>query len=601
MQLLHQRKKIVGGGVTLLVLCLCTLVHFSCRKIDTSASEAQNESASITEKFFATPPNTAAITLKVIDEIKKRNQLSGFVANFANTIGYPVWDKVVAYESKKKDNNSTSFSNNNANAIYYDSVVLIPFVLPNSSTVNGYILAEVGNNIMLSYKLAKDYSYYPQSSATQTTATQFAYRMIMLNKLVFGISNYTITDHRLFSDDTLHKKIEKVTLAATGQTNVLNFVCYDVTVTGYICTTPTDPACINGCDKCGNQCYPLTSNEEYCDIEDDGTTGGGSSGPAGGNTGGSGNIPPNYPCIPGNTFSNNVNNTLPGGPLPPCPPPSGGTGWNPNIAAPYNPNNADPVIVSRKLRDSFPCIKNIIDSISSYANLNKQTQIALSSIFGINKYVHVTIDVNNQWDKDSTDADTKVDTTFTTTFPDGTDGLNFYSTIRLNPWVLKNSTKEYIASTIVHEALHAYINFKFKQYFNQIGGVDSNKLKQLFPIYWGVYNNSPYTNGGATTPSHNIMAANMIQAMATPLYGLTNTSMPATIKDSIYRSLAWGGLNNTTIWQSKPNKADIIAINKIARDTSLGAGHTYGPFTIPGFPNVYNFSSKSLNFKMPCQ
>ena len=281
------------------------------------------------------------------------------------------------------------------------------------------------------------------------------------------------------------------------------------------------------------------------------------------------------------------------------PPTTGGGGTGQTVY--YDPYLADNVIYDQQLIDSFPCVKNILDTISSYGNLNQRAQVALNEIFNVGKKIHLTIKIENSWTKDTTtDADTKTDSAWTTTFPDGSEGLDFYATIRLNPWVLKNSTKEYIALTIIHEAFHAYIDYKYYQYTKHI--IDSSTFKALFPLYWpprqiatGVY---AIPN---PTLQHNVMATSLIQAMCSPLYALTNNQMSVAMKDSIYRSFAWGGLGESNIWRTKPDTCDIKAINSIGRDTSLGSGHSFGPFSIPGCSSNYGISYSSFNLKTPCQ
>lgn len=282
----------------------------------------------------------------------------------------------------------------------------------------------------------------------------------------------------------------------------------------------------------------------------------------------------------------------------PSPVTSGGTNTN---AVNYDPYIADNLIIDRKLRDSFPCIVKLIDTISAAGNLNQRAQVALNEIFNVGKKIHLTLRVENSWTKDSLDGATIVDSAWTTTLPDGTEGLDFYAKISLNPWVLKNSTKEYIASTIIHEVFHAYIDYKYLQY--RKGIIDSNAFKTLFPLYWppryiagsGIY--IMPTN----LVQHQAMAANLIQAMASPLWGLGNNAMPYAIKDSMYRALSWGGLEETTIWRTKTDTCNIMAINRVARDTSFGQGHSHGPFMLGNCLTNYTFSYSSLNFKMPCQ
>lgn len=267
----------------------------------------------------------------------------------------------------------------------------------------------------------------------------------------------------------------------------------------------------------------------------------------------------------------------------------------------YDPYIGDNIIIDRKLRDSFPCIVRLLDTISAAGNLTSRAQVALNQIFNVGKKIHLTLRVENSWTKDSIDGATTVDSAWTTTLADGTEGLDFYAKIALNPWLLKNATKEYIASTIIHEAFHAYIDYKYLQY--RKGIIDSNAFKTLFPLYWpprylagtGIY--IMPTN----LLQHQVMAANLIQAMASPLYGLSNNSMSPVMKDSLYRALSWGGLEASTTWRTKTDTCNIMAINRVARDTSYGLGHSQGPFIMGNCLTNYTFSYSSLNFKMPCQ
>jgi hypothetical protein len=266
----------------------------------------------------------------------------------------------------------------------------------------------------------------------------------------------------------------------------------------------------------------------------------------------------------------------------------------------YDPYDGGNVTTSRKLRDSFPCAVKILDTISSELNLNKQAQLALNEIFNIGKKIHLNFDISLTMTKDSVDAYTKVNSAYTTLLPDSTEGLDFYATITLNPWVLKHATKEYIAATMLHEGIHAYINFKWHQYIHNI--IDSNAFKTLFPLYWPPRQmaSGTYVNP-STIVHHNVMAANLITYLAEPLYALHNSNMTFVMKDSLYKALSWGGLGETTVWRTKTDTCNIIAINDVARDTSLGAGHTFGPFVVNGCPGSYSFSYDSLKFKMPCQ
>ena len=53
-------------------------------------------------------------------------------------------------------------------------------------------------------------------------------------------------------------------------------------------------------------------------------------------------------------------------------------------------------------------------------------------------------------------------------------------------------------------------------------------------------------------------------------------------------------LGGTTVYRTRTDTLNLIAINQMARDTSVHA-----PFTIPGSP-IYTFDSHNLNMKKGC-
>ncbi len=302
-------------------------------------------------------------------------------------------------------------------------------------------------------------------------------------------------------------------------------------------------------------------------------------------------IPHAYPCTtpdnPTDPYTAQSNVVDPGN----CPPPTGGPGWVPIEDQPgeYNPYQADEVIIDPSIKNYYPCVSRIIDSLTNYSNMNALAQVALHTVFGVNEKMHLTFKTNSGWTQSDDDAGTKPDSSFVSE-------SGFYATIQLNPWVLKNSTEEYIASTIIHEAIHAYIDFKYYQYItNQI---DSIEFKTLFPIYW-----PPNISGGIYIPpgnlsQHKIMASNLVATMTNSLISTyPNASIPPELRDSIYRGLTWGGLQHTTAFLSRSDTLAIKAINIIARDTSVHA-----PFILTGYPTPqYTYDAHNLNMKIGCQ
>ena len=227
---------------------------------------------------------------------------------------------------------------------------------------------------------------------------------------------------------------------------------------------------------------------EYCSYE----------GPGGPGSGGGGDLGDDPPPSGGGGGSGGG-----GTPPDPCGGASGGRGigvegnlpciedpgWEPEPPIPledYNPLDADTVIIDADIRNNFPCVEKILDSInkfyvvvggvSKYLNINSVPQLALHEVFNVNKKIHTTISVDWALTKDSADG-------VTNSFqPVPTNGEDFYTTIKLNPWVLQNATQEYIGAVILHEAYHAYIDYKYFEYYH--GVIDSNQYKLLFPLYW---------------------------------------------------------------------------------------------------------------------
>lgn len=97
------------------------------------------------------------------------------------------------------------------------------------------------------------------------------------------------------------------------------------------------------------------------------------------------------------------------------------------------------------------------------------TKRRVPAIFGVNEDVNLTFSVDNSLTKEGMDGYTK--------FPGGS-AFFFDAKIELNPWVLQNSTKEYILVTMLHEAIHSYINYWYNQYLTK--QIDSTIFKSRF-------------------------------------------------------------------------------------------------------------------------
>ena len=363
--------------------------------MDTDYDSIQH-TQSITQKFFTIPSKTDPSILKVINEIKKRNNNKEFITAFVKQHGYPVWNKVLIGKNIKP-----RYENSFTNAVNDSSIIAyIPYVLEDSTKINGYIVASISDSITLGYRQANEYVNHSFDAPVNgvSDATKFATVMMQLNQLVFGNNEYYITDRRLFGSTTEHIEINKVKLGATeGGVLSQNFaeaeICSTVTTSGWQCGTPNYHGYndADSCDHCITYCYPVDIISEVCWTFEVGDGGGGETGtgtapggnappPPGSGGGGSGSgIPPADPCNstpdnPTNPYTAQSNIVDPGN----CPPPTGGPGWVPwedeptyidvisDPNAPSYPDISDnePQI---SLQSLFNCFSQIPDAGATYS------------------------------------------------------------------------------------------------------------------------------------------------------------------------------------------------------------------------------------------
>jgi len=198
--------------------------------------------------------------------------------------------------------------------------------------------------------------------------------------------------------------------------------------------------------------------------------------------------------------------------------------------------------------DSFPCAQGILAELP---NCNAEVAKLLDSVFGVSSSTNL----------------------FYTTDPNlgMTSRVNGYShgivgpmsaledTIFMNPWVLKNSTQEFIAGTLLHEALHSVMDYWRKQV--RMKAIDSAQFATMFPIF-SQYG-PPLT--GTALAQHMEMANNYITFFVNYL-----RNFDPSIDPDIANAIAWTGLQKTDSWIAKGNDT-IDIINKIhiaRRDTS---------------------------------
>jgi hypothetical protein len=191
----------------------------------------------------------------------------------------------------------------------------------------------------------------------------------------------------------------------------------------------------------------------------------------------------------------------------------------------------NPIPEVKKELDEYPCASDVYDSFGSF---DAEITNLLAKTFKYNHTFHVTFKGADLPPEDDglfqgVDGTTRSDAKGVIT------EASFE--ILINDYVLKNSTKEYIAVTFAHETLHALI-----QYY-EIN--DPQKLEELFPVFFNTM--------GLNDEEHVTMGKLYIDEMVDVIKQI-NPNMP-TVEATC---LAWGGLQGTTAYELKAFEFDQI-------------------------------------------
>ncbi|MBX9779644.1 MAG: SprT-like domain-containing protein [Chitinophagaceae bacterium] len=196
----------------------------------------------------------------------------------------------------------------------------------------------------------------------------------------------------------------------------------------------------------------------------------------------------------------------------------------------------------------YPCAQAILANMPS---ITSEVSKILYNVFGVNREVNILFTVNPN-------------------LPNSVAGqqvpgqgilADYIAKIELNPKYL-TGTKDFIAATIIHESIHAYIKYYRDLYQN-----DNATFFAMFPIY------AQYLGNEA---QHNEMANNYVSIMRNMLQTL-NPDLSYTAANA----LAWGGLENTGVWAAKPQYE-----KEQIRD--LNAAAAFYPYSQAGI-NPHNF------------
>jgi hypothetical protein len=146
-------------------------------------------------------------------------------------------------------------------------------------------------------------------------------------------------------------------------------------------------------------------------------------------------------------------------------------------------------------------------------------------------------------------------------------------TISLNRlFFAANGSKEYLASLVIHEAVHAYINWCKVLFVAKEPGVDSSYLQARFPLTW----DSLITGNLTEKKQHMIMSEDCIDTMIAIMKRYTN-DIGRPKKALLAKSLAWGGLYSTPKWKNLSKDCRLFIMEFLARHMDLPKLQTVYP------------------------
>lgn len=277
------------------------LVYSACRKTDQTSEQKTDpiKISSIEERFFNSNRTSDPTEKTLVDFIKRKNEKEKFVEKTVSQIGYPRWDKIVTTASKSKI--AGRGASDSSLATYY-----LPFVRDSQNYVNAsMIIKTYPSDTTFSYKCDWQYSQQQNSINSYTdSAEYYAIFFMVLDKVVFGYTEFEITDTLLFKHNNHNPfRIKLASSQIGGRNNLLApiEVCQQTMISWQECPW-NNTTCEGPGGTCDN-CWQCTSSiiwtycwTEWIETGGGGGGTGGTGGTGGGSGSGSGSTPPDNPC-----------------------------------------------------------------------------------------------------------------------------------------------------------------------------------------------------------------------------------------------------------------------------------------------------------------
>lgn len=521
----------------------------SCKKTDIRITQRHE----LEIKFLTVPANAPSALKRIVETIKKQNEQFPFLIEFIERQGFARWDKApiiskpVGYGAR----NQTSEG---------DTVVIVPLVKIDSSRVTAFLACRVtDDSVKIKLFKAERFASYPISNNTDSlTSTFVAHQIMVLDYLTFGYNKFLIKDNRIFNYPNvpsapdgsryLNLKPHMPNGKASRNTEFVNLqVCWEEYIPPYgYQTGGIPPGGSNDYGHYEQRCMNYTIYIQNFYPEVSGSTGSNPYDPnnGGGSANTSGGVPYFWNTTP--CEDPNGNQTLNGIP---CNGQNNVIGWQPIPLTEEWFNALPPYSIDVTGLASYPCAQNIAQSV---IQLNNSTIQTIKDIFSESVKYNIYFDTYNP--NPNADATTNPDPHWMS-IPNGTNGplTQLDISIHLNPSLLTQATKLYIAETIIHEMIHAYFNYRSIDAYGD--AIKTQKLNDELGFLkpWDP-NNSPTD---LQIAQHQQMAQTYIDKMVMALkeYKLItdqdldsyrNTyNEPGITVDDFYKAMAWSGLYYT--------------------------------------------------------
>jgi len=254
----------------------------------------------------------------------------------------------------------------------------------------------------------------------------------------------------------------------------------------------------------------------------------------------------------------------------------------------YNPNDAENILVDTSIANNYPCLDSLLQALP---NANREAQRMLHDIFGVDIHTQLLFSIDTSLTSTNTNAYTTPGAGFVQTV-----GQNsvffFFDTIMLSPFMITHSSREFLIGVIMHESIHAYINYRYNQYLNN--QISSSTFINEFPIFWSF----AIPLDPAEELQHTHMAANYVTRISSIVNAFYNPLAPTAIRDRVSNSIAWEGLRDATAWKI-PGLVDTC---RVLRDNVAARNTHIVPFNMPAIGSCPAATVRydSLGLSLPC-